>query len=71
MLILTRTIGERLCIGDDITLTVLAVNGSQVRVGIDAPAHVKVLREEVAQRQREVSEVSGGGKLPGQSRGHR
>ncbi|PKM23383.1 MAG: carbon storage regulator [Gammaproteobacteria bacterium HGW-Gammaproteobacteria-13] len=50
MLILTRNSGETLCIGDDITVTVLAVNGNQVRIGIDAPKNVAVHREEVYQR---------------------
>jgi len=50
MLILTRNSGETLCIGDDITVTVLAINGNQVRIGIDAPKSVAVHREEVYQR---------------------
>ncbi|WP_298183723.1 carbon storage regulator CsrA [uncultured Pseudomonas sp.] len=50
MLILTRNSGETLCIGDDITVTVLAINGNQVRIGIDAPKNVAVHREEVYQR---------------------
>lgn len=47
MLILTRKPGERLIINDDITITVLEFNGNQVRVGIDAPSHVTIFREEV------------------------
>lgn len=50
MLILTRRIGETLCINDDITVTVLAVNGSQVRLGVVAPKEVAVHREEIYQR---------------------
>jgi carbon storage regulator len=50
MLILTRRVGESITIGDDITVTVLAVNGAQVRIGVDAPKDVPVHREEVAQR---------------------
>jgi carbon storage regulator len=38
MLILTRRTDETLVIGNDITVTVLGVKGSQVRLGIDAPA---------------------------------
>jgi carbon storage regulator len=47
MLILTRKLGESLRIGDDVTITVLGVNGNQVRIGIDAPKSVDVHREEV------------------------
>lgn len=50
MLILTRNIGETLCIGDDITVTVLATKGGQVKIGIDAPKDVAVHREEIYQR---------------------
>jgi len=50
MLILTRRIGEKLIIGDNVTVTVLGVKGAQVRIGIEAPRDVKVNREEVHQR---------------------
>lgn len=50
MLILTRRVGESLRIGADIEVTVLAVNGAQVRVGVAAPKSVPVHREEVAAR---------------------
>jgi len=50
MLILSRRIGETLMIGDDVTVTVLAVKGNQVRVGVKAPKEVDVHREEVYQR---------------------
>ncbi len=51
MLILTRRTGESLRIGDDVEVTVMAVNGSQVRIGIKAPRHVAVDREEIAERK--------------------
>lgn len=50
MLLLTRRVGETLNIGDDITVTVLGVNGNQVRIGVSAPKHVEVHREEVYRR---------------------
>ena len=50
MLVLTRRVNERIVIGDDITVTVLEVRGDQVRIGIEAPRDVKVLREEVLDR---------------------
>lgn len=49
MLILARREGETLLIGDNIEVTVLAVNGSQVRLGIEAPREIQVLREELVQ----------------------
>lgn len=54
MLILTRRVGESIVIGDDTKVVVLSVQGSQVRVGIDAPSEVTVHREEIYERiQRE------------------
>lgn len=56
MLILTRRIGESIIIGDDIRLTVLDIQGNQVRLGIAAPADVPVFREEIYQRMKSESE---------------
>jgi carbon storage regulator len=50
MLILTRRVGESLMVGDDVTITVLAVKGNQVRVGVKAPKEVAVHREEILNR---------------------
>lgn len=47
MLILTRRPGESLIIGDDVRLSVLAIKGNQVRIGIDAPKEISVHREEI------------------------
>ena len=51
MLILTRKIGESLCIGDKVTVTVLSVNEyNQVKVGVHAPKEVEVHRLEIYER---------------------
>ncbi len=50
MLILTRKVGEKLIINDDIVVTILEFKGNQVRVGIDAPKEVTIYREEIYDR---------------------
>jgi carbon storage regulator len=52
MLILTRRVGETLRIGSDVSVTVLAVRGRQIRIGITAPRNVVVHREELYERLR-------------------
>ena len=49
-LILTRRVDESLMINDDTKITILGVSGNQVRIGIDAPKSVKVMREELYDR---------------------
>ena len=51
MLVLTRSVGERLIINNgEIKLSILEVKGNQVRIGIDAPKSVSVHREEIYNR---------------------
>jgi carbon storage regulator len=50
VLILTRRVGEALMIGNEVTVTVIAVKGNQVRIGIQAPKDVAVHREEIYDR---------------------
>ncbi len=47
MLILSRRLGERIVIGEDVVISVVEVRGDQVKLGIDAPRNVKVYRQEV------------------------
>jgi carbon storage regulator len=47
MLVLSRKVGERIRIGDAITVTVVRVTGGGVRIGIEAPAEMPVIREEL------------------------
>ncbi|CAB4933741.1 unannotated protein [freshwater metagenome] len=47
VLVLTRKINERIMIGDDIEISMLAVSGDKVRIGIQAPRDVPVYRHEV------------------------
>jgi len=55
MLVLTRKIGEQIRIGDTVTVRVLEVRGSQVRLGVDAPADVRIYREEIYHPEREAN----------------
>ena len=50
MLILTRRMGERLRIGDDVSVTVMGIYGHQVRIGIEARRSIAVHREEIFNR---------------------
>jgi carbon storage regulator len=59
MLILTRKIGQTIKIGDDVDITVLGVQGKQVRIGIDAPREVSVHREEIYKRIEAEKEPNG------------
>jgi carbon storage regulator len=59
MLVLTRKKGEKIYIGDGVTLKVLQLSSGSVRLGIDAPKEVAVTRAELA---RPVSRVSRAGK---------
>jgi carbon storage regulator len=51
MLVLTRSLGEQIQIGDRITVTVLRVSGKSVRIGIDAPQEYHIWRGELVYRE--------------------
>ena len=56
MLVLTRKLGEVIRVGDAVTVRVLEVKGSQVRLGVEAPAEVRIYREEVYRAIRKENE---------------
>lgn len=59
MLVLVRRVGESIHIGDDIVIEVESFeNGNRVKIGIDAPRDVRVLRSELVQRERVDKSVS-------------
>jgi carbon storage regulator len=49
VLVLSRKIGERILIGDKITVTVVKIGHGGVRIGVEAPTELSVVREELAQ----------------------
>ncbi len=53
MLILTRKLGEKINIGDDITVTLVEIKGTQVKLGIEAPRTIEIHRQEIYERIRE------------------
>jgi carbon storage regulator len=52
MLILTRRAGETVIVGNDVAVTIVAVKGNQIRIGISAPKNVPIHREEIYERIR-------------------
>lgn len=50
MLVLSRKRGESITIGNGVTVTVLAVRGDRVKIGVEAPAEVPVHRQEIHER---------------------
>jgi carbon storage regulator len=69
MLVLTRKLMEKLFIGDDICVTVVRLEGGQVRLGIDAPREVTVVRAElVPERAAARARTHGNGPAPAAGR---
>jgi carbon storage regulator len=50
VLVLTRRIGEKIVIGENVTVTILGAKGNHIRIGIEAPRDIQVNREEIFQR---------------------
>jgi carbon storage regulator len=60
MLVLSRRANQSIVVGDDIVITVLDIRGDQVRIGIRAPRHVTVHREEVHAQIRSENQAAAG-----------
>ncbi len=61
MLVLTRKAGESIVIGSEIRVTVLEMQGRQIRLGIDAPGDVSIHRGEVYERIKKENELAAAG----------
>jgi carbon storage regulator len=55
MLVLTRKVGESIVIAEDVVVTVMQLQGQKVRIGIAAPKHITVDRQEIHYRRRTVN----------------
>ena len=55
MLVLSRKVGERIWIGEDIAITVVRISNNGVRLGIDAPHELAVVSEELKKRIEELN----------------
>ncbi len=51
MLVLSRKVGEKLMVGDDIVLTINRISGNRVAIGIEAPRNVRIVRGELQKNQ--------------------
>ena len=58
MLVLTRKAGEAIAIGDQISIKVLEVKGTHIRVGIEAPAGIRIYREEIYLKVKEQNRLA-------------
>jgi carbon storage regulator len=58
MLVLSRRLGQRFQIGDDVRITIVKVDRNSVRIGIEAPADVTVRREEILDEIEDETQMS-------------
>jgi carbon storage regulator len=57
MLVLSRKLGQSIVIGDQIVITVVRLGRGSVQIGVEAPPHVRILRQEVIERLLESGEL--------------
>ena len=58
MLVLTRKVGEEILIGDRINVKVIEVSGSKVKLGIEAPADLRIYRKEILERVKNENRIA-------------
>lgn len=58
MLVLSRKPDEKIRIGPDIVISIIAISDGQVRLGIEAPSHLKIYREELYEKLKESNVIA-------------
>ena len=58
MLVLSRKPGERIFVGDDVKITIIRIGPNSVRIGIDAPGHMNIVREELCIEENAVASAA-------------
>lgn len=67
MLVLSRKLNEKIKLGEDIEITIVAISGDTVRIGIDAPHDLKILRNEIYEEIQGQNREAVAGEEDGQS----
>ncbi|TGE32592.1 carbon storage regulator CsrA [Desulfosporosinus sp. Sb-LF] len=67
MLVLARKLNEKIRLGEDIEITIVAISGDTVRIGIDAPRDLKILRNEIYEEIQRQNREAVAGEEHGQS----
>lgn len=59
MLILTRKINEGIVIGEDIKIKIVGIEGNRVKIGVEAPKRVNIVREEIVEAVKRENQLAG------------